>query len=143
MDDLYEFLVVPFKLCNAPSMFTSLMTSNFHEKLNKFMIIYIDDILVYSKTIKEHVEHLEFVLCKLQQNKLFAIRAKNEFAQEEMDFLKHILPREGVRPHPKKLQAIRDWKRLITVKRTYYTKMHLSSLWISLDFEGIWTFLPW
>ncbi len=78
---LYEFLVVPFELCNASSMFTSFMTSNFHENLNEFVIINIDDILVYSKIVKEHVEHLEYVLRKLQQNKLFFNRAKNECAQ--------------------------------------------------------------
>jgi hypothetical protein len=55
------------------------MNSNFHEKLDKFVIIYIDDILVYSKIIKEHMEHFKYVLSKLQQNKFFANRAKNEF----------------------------------------------------------------
>jgi hypothetical protein len=62
---LYEFLVMPFGLCNVLSTFTTLMNSIFHEKLDKFMIIYINDILVYSKTTKEHVEHLEYVLNKL------------------------------------------------------------------------------
>jgi hypothetical protein len=80
----------------------------FHEKLDKFMIIYNDDILVYSKTIKEHVKHLKFVLNKLHENRLYANKAKCEFAQEEMDFLGHILSREGMRLDPRKLQAIRD-----------------------------------
>ncbi len=80
------------------------------------MIIYIDDILVYSKTTKEHIEHLEYVLTKFCKNKHFAKKAKNEFAQKEIDFLGHILSREGVRLNPKKLQAIRDWKRPITIK---------------------------
>jgi len=80
------------------------------------MIIYIDDILVYSKIIEEHVEHLEYVLSKFRQNKLFANRGKFEFAQEEMDFLGHILLKEGVRPNHKKLQTIRDWKRLAAIK---------------------------
>jgi hypothetical protein len=62
---LYEFLVMPFRLCNALSKFTTFMNSIFHENLDKFMIIYIDVILVYSKTTKEHVEHLEYVLNKL------------------------------------------------------------------------------
>jgi hypothetical protein len=56
--DLYKFLVMPFKLCNAPSTFKTLVNFIFHEKLNEFMIIYINDILVYSKTKEEHVEHL-------------------------------------------------------------------------------------
>jgi hypothetical protein len=62
----YEFLVMLFKLCNTSSMFTTLRNSIFHEKLNEFVIIYIDDILVYSKTTKKHVEHLEYVLSKPQ-----------------------------------------------------------------------------
>lgn len=64
--DLYKFLVMPFKLCNTPSTSTTLMNSIFHDKLNKFMIIYINDILVYFKTREEHVEQLEYVLNKLR-----------------------------------------------------------------------------
>jgi len=80
------------------------MNSIFHEKLDEFIIIYIDDILLYSKMVKKHMEHLEYVLNKLRKNKLITIRTKSEFAQEEMDFLGHILSREGVRPNPKKLE---------------------------------------
>jgi hypothetical protein len=80
------------------------------------VIIYIDDILVYFKTTKEHVEHLEYVLTKCYENKLFAKKAKNEFAQEEIDFPGHMFSWEGVRLDPKKLQAIRNYKRSITVK---------------------------
>jgi hypothetical protein len=60
--DFYEFLIMPFGMCNTPSTFTTLMNSIFHEKLDKFIIIYIDDILVYSKFTNEHVRHWEFVL---------------------------------------------------------------------------------
>jgi hypothetical protein len=62
----YEFLMMPFELCKVPLMFMTLMNSIFHEKLDKFMIIYIDDILVYSNTMEEHEEHLEYVLNKFQ-----------------------------------------------------------------------------
>ncbi len=103
---LYEFLVMPFGLCNALSTFTTLMKSIFHEKLDKFMIIYINDILVHSKITKKHVEHVEYVWNKLQQNKFFTNRAKSEFAQKELDFLGHILLCEGMRLNLKKLQAI-------------------------------------
>jgi hypothetical protein len=58
----YEFLVMPFGLCNTLSTFTTFMNSIFHEKLDEFVIIYIDDILVYTKTTKKHVKHLEYVL---------------------------------------------------------------------------------
>jgi hypothetical protein len=76
----YKFLVMPFRLCNALSTFTTLMNFIFHEKLDEFMIIYIGDILLYFKIKEEHVEHLKYVLNKLYQNKLFANRAKNKFA---------------------------------------------------------------
>ncbi len=71
---------------------------------------------VYSKIIKENLEHLEYVLSKFCENKLFANMAKSEFAQEKMDFFKHILSKEGVKPNLKKLQAIRYWKRPIIIK---------------------------
>jgi hypothetical protein len=61
----YEFLVMQFGLCNAPLTFTTFMNSIFHEKLDEVVIIYIDDILVYSKILKEHAEHFEYVLNKL------------------------------------------------------------------------------
>jgi hypothetical protein len=76
----YEFQMMPFGLCNAPLTFTTLMNFIFHEKSYEFMIIYIDDILVYFKIIEEHLEHLEYVLNKLHENKLIANKAKNEFA---------------------------------------------------------------
>jgi hypothetical protein len=65
----YKFLVM-FELCNIPSIFTTLMNSIFHDKLDEFVIIYIDNILVYSKSAKEHARHLKFVLHKLKENKL-------------------------------------------------------------------------
>jgi hypothetical protein len=68
----YEFLVMPFGLCNALSTLTTLMNLIFHNKLDKFVIIYIDDIFVYSKSTEEHVTHLEFVLQTFKENKLYA-----------------------------------------------------------------------
>ena len=68
----FEFLVMPFGLCNAPATFTTLMNNIFHEYLDDFVIIFIDDILVYSKTTEEHAEHLEKVFQKLRSNKLYA-----------------------------------------------------------------------
>ncbi len=80
------------------------------------MIIYIDDILVYSKIVKEHVKHFEYVLNKLQQNKLFVNRVKNEFSQEKMNFLKRILLKEGVRLdlknlYPSKIGRDQSWSK--------------------------------
>jgi hypothetical protein len=112
MYNSYEFLVMQFGLCNAMLTFTTFMNSI----LDKFMIIYIDDILVYWNIIKKHVEHFGYVLNKFWQNKLFANRVKNEFSQEEMDFLRHILWKERLRLNLKKLQHMRNWKRPIMVK---------------------------
>jgi hypothetical protein len=75
-----KFLMMPFGLFKAPLTFTILMNSIFHEKLNQFMIIHIDNILVYSKMTKKYVEHFEYVLNKLHENILFANKLKSEFA---------------------------------------------------------------
>jgi beta-lactamase superfamily II metal-dependent hydrolase len=73
------------------------MNSVFHDKLDKFLIIYIDDILIYSNSTKEHIGHLEYVLQKLKENDLYANKTKNEFAQMEMDFLGHVLSLKNIR----------------------------------------------
>lgn len=88
----YEFLAMSFRLCSAlwTPYVTTVMNSIFNKKLNEFMIIYINDIFVYSKTVEEHVEHLKYVLNKFHENKLFANKVKSEFDQKEMDFLGHI-----------------------------------------------------
>jgi hypothetical protein len=74
-----EFLMMPFELCNTSLTFTTLMNSIFHEKLNEFVIIYIDDILVYSKMTKKHVEPFEYVLNKICENILSTNKSKSEF----------------------------------------------------------------
>jgi len=97
-----KFFIMPFGSCNVSSMFTTLMNLIFHEKLDEFMIIYIDDILVYFKMTEEHAKHLEYVLSKFHENKFFVNRAKNEFVQEEMNFLRHLIMGRG-EIQPKKL----------------------------------------
>jgi hypothetical protein len=109
----YDFLVMLFALCNASTTFTTLMNLIFHEKLDEFVVIYIDDILVYSK----YATHLEFVLQKLKENKLHANRAKNKFTNPKMNFLGHVLFREGVRPNPKKIESIRECQSLVLAKK--------------------------
>jgi hypothetical protein len=81
----------------------------FQEKLNEF-IIYIDDILIYSKFVKKHIIHLEYVLNKLKENQFFANRANNKFSQGNMNLLGHVLTKKGVRPNPKKVEAIECWQ---------------------------------
>jgi hypothetical protein len=95
--------MMPFKLCNVLSTFTTFTNFIFHGKLDEFMMIYINNILVYSKMIEEHVKNFEYVLNNLHKSKLFANKVKNEFAKKKMDFLRHILSREKAKPNLKKL----------------------------------------
>jgi hypothetical protein len=83
------------------------MNSIFCEKLNEFVSIYTNDILVYSKSTKEHVTHLEFVLQKFKEDKLYTNRVTSKFASLEMDFLGHVLSWEEVRVDPKKIESIK------------------------------------
>lgn len=127
-DESYEFLVMSFELCNAPSTFTTLMNLVFHDKLDKFLIIYIDGIFIYSKLAEEHTRHLEYVLHKLKENNLYANKAKSEFAQMKMDFLGHVFSLKGIRLNSKKVQAIKEWQNSVMVKgirsflRNFYKK---------------------
>jgi hypothetical protein len=113
----YEFLVMSFGLCNAPSTFTTLMNTIFREETDNFVIIYIDDILVYSKTAEEHARHLEVVLQKLRDNKLYANREKSDFAQNEIEFLGYVVTKDGIKPNMKKVKTIQEWKWPSTQKR--------------------------
>ena len=76
------------------------------------MIVYIDDILVYSKTAKEHARYLEAVLGRLRDNKLYANGEKSDFAHQEIEFLGHVVTRDGIKLEMKKVKAIQEWKRL-------------------------------
>jgi hypothetical protein len=88
----------------------------FQEEMDNFIIIYIDDILVYSKTAEEHARHIEVVLQKLRDNKLYANGEKNDFAQNEIEFLGHVVTNDGIKLDMKKVKAIQEWKRPSTQK---------------------------
>jgi hypothetical protein len=105
----YEWRVLPFGLTNAPSVFQSAMNRVFGKYLNKFVCVYLDDILVYSKTEEEHYQHLELVLQTLHQHGLRARRKKCDFFKPELKFLGHIVSAQGMRPDPAKVQAVNDW----------------------------------
>lgn len=98
---------MPFGLTNAPATFCTLM--NQHEYLDKFVVVYLDDIVVYSKTLEDHLVHLRKVFEKLKEHHLFVKREKCAFAQKEIGFIGHIVGAGRVRMDPKKIQAIRDW----------------------------------
>jgi hypothetical protein len=113
----YEFLVMPFGLCNAPSTFQSLMNTLLKPYLQKFVLVFFDDILIYSRTWEAHLHHVDKVLQLLQDNQLFVKKAKCSFGVNEVEYLGHIVGREGVRVDPKKIQAMQDWPRPMTLKR--------------------------
>nr|GEV90429.1 hypothetical protein [Tanacetum cinerariifolium] len=111
----YEFLVMPFGLTNAPVVFMDLMNRIFHKYLNKFVIVFIDYILVYSKKKEEHEEHLRIVLGTLRQKKLYARFLKCEFWLGHVAFFGHIVSADGITMYPAKVEAITKWPRPKTV----------------------------
>ncbi len=106
----YEFLVMPFGLTNAPTTFCTLMNDIFREWLDDFVVIYIDDILIYSSSLEEHAEHLRKVFQRLRENKLYAKLEKCEFEVTEVDFLGHRITQEGLKMDDHKVKAILDWE---------------------------------
>ncbi|KAL0463296.1 UNVERIFIED_CONTAM: Retrovirus-related Pol polyprotein from transposon [Sesamum latifolium] len=108
--EAFEFLVMPFGLTNAPATFSTLMNQVLHGFLDKFVVVYLDDIVIYSRTLAEHVEHLRQVLARLREYELYAKVSKCSFAQETISFLEHIVERGRIRMDPKKVQAIEEWQ---------------------------------
>ncbi|KAA3483477.1 DNA/RNA polymerases superfamily protein [Gossypium australe] len=106
----YEFLVMPFGLTNAPTVFMDLMNRVFRQFLDRFVVVFIDDILIYSKNEAEHVEHLRVVLQTLRDQRLYAKFSKCEFWMNEVSFLGHVVSVSGIRVDPNKIAAILDWK---------------------------------
>ena len=113
----YEWLVLPFGLCNAPSTFQTLMNSLFFGKgLDKFVIVYLDDILIFSNSLGEHAQHVKVVMDILRENKLYANPEKCMFFHQELPFVGHTISRTGVSMDTSKVQSILDWPDLTSVK---------------------------
>jgi hypothetical protein len=108
--DLYEYLAMSLGLTNAPAYFMYLMNSVFMPELDKFVVVFIDDILIYSKNKEEHAEHLRIVVSRLREQQLYAKFSKCEFWLDEVSFLGHIFSAEGVAVDPSKVKDILDWK---------------------------------
>ena len=106
----YEFTVMPFGLTNAPAVFMDLMNRVFHPYLDKFVLVFIDDVLIYSKNEKEHEEHLRTTLETLRAEKLYAKFSKCEFWLNEVNFLGHIVTADGIRVDPAKVEAVQRWQ---------------------------------
>jgi hypothetical protein len=105
----YEFVVVPFGLTNAPATFMCLMNNVLSKFLDKFVLVFIDDILIYSKNGEEHEEHLRLVLQVLREHQLYAKFNKCEFFQKQIHYLGHVLSEEGVAVDPDKIRSIMEW----------------------------------
>nr|CAN82874.1 hypothetical protein VITISV_013688 [Vitis vinifera] len=105
----YEFLVMPFRLTNAPATFCTIMNKIFHPYLDKFVVVYLDDIVIYSNTLKEHKEHLRKVFKILRQNELYVKKEKCSFAKEEVSFLGHRIRDGKLMMDNSKVKAIQEW----------------------------------
>ncbi|KAL5547871.1 hypothetical protein UlMin_003102 [Ulmus minor] len=134
----YEFLVMSFGLTNAPAAFMDLMNRVFKEFLDRFVIVFIDDILVYSKSAEEHEEHLRLILQTLRDHQLFAKFKKCEFWLNQVAFLGHVISKDGVAVDPSKVEAVENWKPPTNASksshflpvRTTYTLDQLADLYV-------------
>ncbi|KAJ7980561.1 Ty3/gypsy retrotransposon protein [Quillaja saponaria] len=112
----YEYLVMPFGLTNVPSTFQSLMTEIFRSYLRKFILVFIDDILIYSKNMRQHVQHLQNTFEILEKHRLFVKKPKCSFGENEVEYLGHIISGNGVAADPKKIECMLEWPTPRTVK---------------------------
>ena len=103
--------MMSFSLTNAPTTFMDLMNRVFKDFLDQFVIVFIDDILVYSQSEAEHEHHLRLVLQRLRDHQLYAKFKKCEFWLSQVTFLGHIVGRDGIKVDPSKIEAVKDWPR--------------------------------
>ena len=106
----YEYVVMPFGVTNAPALFMDYMNRIFRPFLDKFVVVFIDDILIYSRTHEEHAEHLRIVLVVLREKQLFAKLSKCDFWMSEVQFLGHVISAQGIVVDPTKVEAVIQWE---------------------------------
>ncbi|XP_068319687.1 uncharacterized protein [Pyrus communis] len=116
----YEFLVMPFGLTNAPAAFMDLMNRVFQPFLDRFVIVFIDDILVYSKSKAKHVRHLTLLLKRLREHQLYAKFSKCQFWLDQVVFLGHIISAQGILVDPQKVAAVEKWEQPRTITERHY-----------------------
>ncbi|KAL0156943.1 hypothetical protein M9458_048189, partial [Cirrhinus mrigala] len=112
----YEYRVMPFGLANSPSYFQAFINETFRDMLNRWVIVYIDDILIYSSTLLDHIQHVRSVLQRLIAHQLYAKEEKCEFHQGKVSFLGYVISSEGVAMDKKKVNAVLNWPRPATLK---------------------------
>ncbi|XP_044431667.1 uncharacterized protein [Triticum aestivum] len=108
-DGLYEFLVMSFGLCNAPATFQALMNDLLRPYLRHFILVFFDDILIFSESWADHLRHVRTIFTVLRQHRLFVKRSKCSFAVESISYLGHTISAAGVAMDPEKVQAVADW----------------------------------
>ena len=101
---------MPFGVTNALGVFMEYMNRIFHAFLDRFVVVFIDDILIYSKTEEEHADHLKIVLQVLKEKKLYAKLSKCEFLLKEVSFLGHVISGDGIAVDPSKVEAVSQWE---------------------------------
>ena len=105
----FEFFVMPFGLCNAPATFQRLMNKVFADNLGQFIAVYLDDILIFSRTMEEHWQHLRWALSRLREAKLYGRLHKCEFLKDQVDYLGFEVSPRGIQASPEKVRAIIEW----------------------------------
>jgi hypothetical protein len=106
---LFEYNVLPMGLCNSPGIFMQLMNDTFADFLNRFVLVFLDDIVVYSDTLEEHEQHVRQALARLRQQRLYAKASKSALCKREVEFLGHMVGEHGLRVMQDKIEAVRDW----------------------------------
>jgi hypothetical protein len=105
----YKYVVIPFGLTNAPTTFMCLMNNIFNQYLDKFVLIFIDDILIYSKNEEEHEQHLKIILQTLRDHKLYAKFDKCDFYQRKIQYSGHVISEDNIAVDPENIKAIMEW----------------------------------
>jgi hypothetical protein len=122
---------MPFGLANAPATFMDLMNRVFHDFLDQFVVVFINDILIYSKSLEEHEDHLRRVLQRLKEKRLYTKFSKCKFWLDKVIFLGHVVSKDGISIDPKNVEAVVNWERPTNVQRSnlrQFRRLYLSPL---------------